>query len=155
MTNSANGNCCTPRVAVAPSLRRHSDLFQSFFGEPFAFAQHPFERTATGRPSMDAYETDQAYTIELEVPGYTMEQIEITHLGDTLTVKGSQDESAEQTERASIRRERRTGAFTRTVRFAGEVDFGKAEATLAHGVLTITLPKPEKAAPRKIAVKGA
>lgn len=156
MTNGSNGGCCTPRVGFAtlPSVRRPGDLFESFFAEPFGFAPLSAERGAT-RPAMDAYETEQAYVIELDVPGSSMDQIEITHLGDTLTIKGKQEASSESSERNVLRRERRAGEFARTIRFTDGVSFEKAEATLVNGVLKLTLPKPAQATPRKIAVKGA
>jgi HSP20 family protein len=49
--------------------------------------------------------------------------------------------------------ERRTGAFRRILPLPAEVEEGKIEAKVTNGVLMITLPKAEKAAPRKIEIK--
>lgn len=153
--NGNNGNCCSPRTTGAGLVRaaRPADVFESFFADFPAFPALGRE-TRTGLPAMDAWETEKAVVIEADVPGFTMDNIEISHLGDELTIKGSRAETAVENGEV-VRRERRFGEFSRTIKFTTEVDLDRAEASLASGVLRVSVPKAEKAMPRKVAIKAS
>lgn len=104
-----------------------------------------------GFPALNLWEDGQNFYAEAEVPGLTMEDIEVTVVGNELTLRGERKE----TERTSYhRRERGVGVFQRVVPLPAPIDADKVEAKLSHGVLTITLPKAEAARPRKIEVKS-
>lgn len=104
-------------------------------------------------PAINMWETDDALLAEAEVPGLTMEQIEVFVMNDELTLKGRR--SAPQTENGTFhRRERRAGEFTRVVTLPAPVNADAVEATLRDGVLTIKLPKAAEARARRIEVKG-
>ena len=127
--------------------RLFDDCFQpiSVFG-PFAA---PWERAF---PNLNVWENEQNLFAEAEVPGMSMEDMELTVAGNELTIKGKRSRN-EQEGVTLHRRERGVGAFTRTLRLPFDIDADKVAATLEHGVLTITLPKPEAAKPRRIEVK--
>ena len=123
------------------------DCFQpvSVFG-PFAA---PWERVF---PALNVWEDEQNLFAEAEVPGLSMEDVELTVVGNELTIQGKRS----QDEREGVtfhRRERVVGTFTRTLRFPIEIDAEKVTAVLEQGVLTITLPKVEAAKSRRIEVK--
>jgi HSP20 family protein len=82
------------------------------------------------------------------------DQIEISVVGNELSLKVQRPDLA-QDGVAYHRRERPTGNFTRVLRLPVEVNADKVQAELAHGVLTLTLPKAESAKPRKIKVATA
>jgi len=151
-----NGNCCTPRSDLGRTglTARPASLIESFFSD---FPAFPSVSRETGRPvgfpAMDAWETEKAIVIEADVPGFTMDAIEISHLGDELTIKGSRAETTIENGEV-VRRERRFGEFMRTIKFTTEVNLDKAEASLANGVLRVSVPKAEKAMPRKVAIKA-
>ncbi|MDP9363846.1 MAG: Hsp20/alpha crystallin family protein [Chloroflexota bacterium] len=104
---------------------------------------------------VDIRETPEAFVLRASVPGVRPEDVDLTVLGDTLRITGRHREVQEQNdpnERWLIR-ERRFGAFERTVRLPTAVDSGAAEADFKDGVLTVTLPKAEVARPRSIPVR--
>ncbi|HEY2826525.1 MAG TPA: Hsp20/alpha crystallin family protein [Pirellulales bacterium] len=105
-----------------------------------------------GFPAVNVWEDAESLFVEAEVPGLKAEDLDITVVGDELTIKGQRPEEP-QTEAAFHRRERGVGAFTRVVRLTSEVDANKVHAQLNDGVLLLTLPKAEAAKPRKIQVK--
>jgi len=113
-------------------------------------------RLVTGRgfPAVNVWEDGETVFVEAEVPGLKAEDLDITVVGDELTLKGERLEASE--EQASFhRRERGLGPFTRVIRLSSEVKADQVHATLTDGILQLKLPKTEAAKPRKIKVKTA
>ena len=105
-------------------------------------------------PPMSIFSDQEGYVIRLEVPGVAPEQITIEGQGRTLTVAGKRDGAAPES--ASFhRRERGTGAFSRSIQLPDDLDVTRAEAAYKHGILTVRVPKKEEARPRQISVKAA
>ena len=106
---------------------------------------------AAFRPPADIEESDDAYMVEVELPGVRRDDLDIEVGGRRLTISGERKEK----ERVGIlrRRERTVGRFRYEVVVPGEVDEDGVEAGLADGVLTVRLPKPEAHRPRRIAVR--
>ena len=120
---------------------------------------NPFERLfedALGRRrtvAMDVVESEKGYTVILDVPGFTMEDIEVTALGDEVRFKGERrlQEPAEG-ERHHLRG-RSALRFDEVVRFPVPVAVDSIEASLADGVLSVRIPKAQAALPRRIELK--
>ena len=118
----------------------------SVFG-PFAA---PRERAF---PALNVWEDEQNLFAEAEVPGLSMQDMELTVAGNELTIQGKR--SRDEREGVTFhRQERCVGTFTRTLRLPFDIDAEKVAAVLEHGVLTITLPKAEAAKSRRIEVKA-
>jgi HSP20 family protein len=107
--------------------------------------------TGRGRPAVNLWETEDAIHVELELPGLKSDQVEISVVGNELSVKVERPD-VEEEGTTYHRHERPVGSFTRVLRLPAEVDAERVEAELTRGVLTITLPKAEAARPRKIRV---
>ena len=104
-------------------------------------------------PAVNVWEDGTTLYAEAEIPGLAMDQVDVSVLGDELTIKGERKGAG--VEGATYhRRERGVGSFVRVLRLPVEVDADKVEAALRDGVLTITLPKAQAALPRKIEVTG-
>jgi HSP20 family protein len=133
--------------------RLHSDmddLFNSFFdgwGTPFL--------TRDRWPVMDIAENENAFTVKAEVPGCKAEDIDISVNGNTLIISGEKKQEDEKKGDGYYHAERSYGSFRRALNLASEIDADKIEAVCENGVLTLTLPKSEKAKPVKVKVKGA
>jgi HSP20 family protein len=106
----------------------------------------------TWAPLADVSEADDAYTVEIDVPGVRREDIDIDLVGNELVVTGELKEK----ERVGLlrHRTRRTGRFSYRVALPDRVDTDKVEASLNDGVLTIRIPKSEAAKPRRIEITG-
>lgn len=136
----------TSRHPVDELRREVNQLISGFFGNtPDGTAQR------TVRPALNVRETEDAVEVELETPGVTNDQTEISVTGNELTIKVERPE-VEQEGVTHHRRERPVGSFTRVLRIPVDIDGSRVEATLRHGVLTVRLPKSEAAKPRKIEV---
>ena len=107
-------------------------------------------------PALDVVERADAYTITAELPGVSPSSVEISFENNTLTLRGTKQPWLQPQENEELRvytAERLSGMFERAVRLPEYVEGDKIEATYAHGVLTITVPKAVAARARKIDVK--
>jgi HSP20 family protein len=111
-------------------------------------------RSAVVYPPMNLWEDDDHFYAEAEMPGFKLDEIQITVThGDQLTIAGERRPNTNDNW-VWHRQECGYGRFARTVTLPAVVDVDKIEATYEAGVLTLTLPKSERAKPRRIAVKA-
>ena len=105
-------------------------------------------------PAMNLWEDGDNFTVETELPGMELEDIEIyVDGGNQLTVKGER-KAPVAGKGTWHRQERGFGSFKRTITLPANVNSKRVEAVLKNGVLAISLPKPEEIKPRKITVKA-
>ncbi|HEX4574373.1 MAG TPA: Hsp20/alpha crystallin family protein [Gemmatimonadales bacterium] len=104
-------------------------------------------------PPVDIFEEADAIRIVAEVPGLKPEDVKISLENNVLTIHGTKDQVAEERTERVHRYERTYGRFERGFTLPATVDANGIKAAYEHGVLTVTLPKAEKAKPRQIAVQ--
>lgn len=104
-------------------------------------------------PDVDIFETDQALTLLADMPGVTSDALTIDLRDDTLTITGETFAERNAGE-AQLMAEYETGTYYRQFSLSEIIDQQKIDAQLKNGVLRLTLPKVEKAAPRKITVRS-
>ncbi|MFN4183118.1 MAG: Hsp20/alpha crystallin family protein [bacterium] len=92
-------------------------------------------------PALDFYETEDAYHLEMDLPGWKKEEIKIQKRGDVLEIRGEKKEEREIKEENFIRRERRSGSFVRRVPIPEEADITGIKARFEGGVLKAIIPK--------------
>ncbi|WP_376702983.1 Hsp20/alpha crystallin family protein [Mesorhizobium sp. ISC25] len=149
----------TPSRSLYPSARdpltsfhRQIDrLFDDFFA-PMAEAT-----TASDLwPSVDVYETDQAYKVTAELPGLEQKDVELKLRDNTLSITGEKRSEHKESDRGHTYSERSYGRFQRTIPLEAEIDADKVQATFRNGVLTVELPKnpAAKDKTRRIEVKA-
>ena len=102
--------------------------------------------------AIDVCETDEAFTVEAELPGMKSEDIDISVEGSTLSIQGEKKEKRESKEEHYHRRETRFGRFSRSLTLPSTVDRDRATAKFEDGVLIVTLPKAEATRPKRIDV---
>ncbi|WP_083979741.1 Hsp20/alpha crystallin family protein [Demequina salsinemoris] len=124
-------------------------MLRQFFGDADASLAGAFS------PALDVKETDDAFTLHIELPGVKAEDVELSLEDNVLTVAGERSFYDESEGEGYRRIERRFGRFHRAVRLPDRVSPDKVEATYADGILTVTVPKAEDAKPRKITVAKA
>lgn len=103
-------------------------------------------------PSVIISAAEDKLVVRAEVPGMDLDDFDISVSGDTLTVQGTRVTGEDMEEGWYHRRERETGAFSRSIRLPAVVDGDRAEATYLAGVLAISLPLKQAAKPRQIPV---
>jgi HSP20 family protein len=135
------------------SLRQAMDrLFEDSFVSPLSW------RTISGgesiAPAIDVHETADDVVVTAALPGVKPEDVDITMTGQNLTLKGEfkADESIDRDQ--YLYRERRYGAFSRSVQLPVRVKGDAAEATFTDGILTLRIPKAEEVKPRQIRINA-
>ena len=101
-------------------------------------------------PLADVEETDDAYVVEIELPGVKRDDVSVEVAGRQLSVSGERKER----ERVGIlrRRTRTVGRFHYEVVLPGDVEEEGVSASMEEGVLTVRVPKPASARPRRIPI---
>ncbi len=147
-----NGLSCAPA-----SSRQFSSLFS-----PFGTFDHLFENvlgnqrasgSGTMTPPIDLNETTDAYTVVMDVPGFTIDQINVQFSENVLTLSAEQPEATkggDDTRWHFVERVR--GSFSRGIKFPVPVDGTAVKATMKNGVLTVTVPKAAAARTQKIKI---
>lgn len=105
---------------------------------------------------IDIYETETSVIIKAgPLSGIEPEGIDVSFTGDTLTIHGETKPDTNLPDSAYIRRERRFGTFSRTLKITQPIKPDQAEADFRDGTLIITLPKTEQPEPKVINVRQA
>ena len=108
-------------------------------------------RTGSGIMPMDAYESDDVYTLRFDLPGVHPDDVDLTIEGNMLTVTA--ERASEEIEGVTwLLRERPSGAHRRDVRLGERLDTGNVTASHDNGVLTVTIPMREEAKPHKVSI---
>jgi HSP20 family protein len=103
-------------------------------------------------PPADVYETPEQYVVELEVPGYEEQELDVEISDHTLSVSGAREEKSEGKDKSYQLHERLERTFRRTFALPAEVDAERATAAFETGVLKVRAPKVAITQPRKIAI---
>ena len=96
-------------------------------------------------PAIDMIRDNGNLVVRAEVPGIKPEEIEIEAEGGVLTISGKHEETSEEKGKEFVRRERRYGAFSRSMPLPEGVDPKTIKATTSAGVLELTIPLPKEA----------
>lgn len=103
-------------------------------------------------PAVNAWVGEADVIVAAELPGVDPAKVEISVVGDTLTISGTRAAEPLKAGESYHRQERDFGRFSRTIQLPFHVEADKVEATYSRGVLKITMPRAEADKPRKIAV---
>lgn len=129
-------------------------LFSRFFDDPFGGTLGS-TGDAVWAPLLDVSEMDDEIQVRAEIPGIDPKEFDISVTGNILTISGEKREESEERKGNVYRAERRFGSFRRSVTLPENVDTEKVSADYDRGVLTVHLPKSEKAVAKRIPVSVA
>jgi HSP20 family protein len=103
-------------------------------------------------PPMNISEDRDHYYVRALVPGIDPAELDVSVVHQTVTVSGTR-QAPEEAGASYHRRERAEGAFSRSVTVPAAFEGGRVDAKYLDGILTLTLPKPEAAKPRRVTVQ--
>jgi HSP20 family protein len=101
---------------------------------------------ATRLPALDVRETEQAYAVQIDLPGVAKEDVKVTIDGKRVSVVATPREEVRTEAERVLVRERSAVAYARSFALPVELDEGASQAKLEHGVLSLTLAKKVKPA---------
>lgn len=104
-------------------------------------------------PAVNVWRGEDGAIVTAELPGIDPAKLDISVVGDSLTLTGVRELEALKEGESYHRQERTYGRFARTLQLPFQVNAAKVEAKYEKGVLQITLPRVEAEKPKKIAIK--
>lgn len=142
-------------MAIAPTFNRLPadplGLLDQVFGNTGSRSAANMMRA----PETDVVETEREIRVHVEMPGLKRENIEVDVENNVLTIRGEKrEERTEGQEGRYHLAERRWGTFARSFVLPRDVDAENIQAAFDDGVLTVRIPKSEKARRRKIDIGG-
>lgn len=126
-------------------LREFDRWFEDDFFMPIASRMHS--------PAVDLYETDGEVVAEVGVPGIDPKKVNVEIENNVLHIRHEDEQIAEDKGKDYYRKEVRRGMFARSIGLPVEVDADKVSAHAEKGILKITMPKSEKAKPKRVNIE--
>jgi len=148
------------RKAAEREPTRYEPRFDSWlddFFSPFSLAPREFgawSAEASFVPRVDVHETDASLTVTAELPGIDEKEVAVELEENSLILSGEKREEHEEKTRHGYRLERHFGSFHRIIPLPARVEGDKAKAVFRKGVLTVTIPKTEACARKRIDIKN-
>ena len=145
-----------PRWGITPwrpfrELEEWDRRFDDMLGRPLW--RLPVEERGW-MPALDVFEKADKFVVKAELPGIKEEDIHVSVVGDTLSIRGEKKSETEVKEEDYYRSERSYGSFYRSIPIPANVNADKIEACFEDGVLEVALPKSVKAKPKKVTVSA-
>jgi HSP20 family protein len=103
-------------------------------------------------PALNLWVSANDAVVRAEVPGVDPDQLELSIVNDTLTLRGARSLETSTLQESCQRQERGGGQFTRTVRLPFNIESQQVSAKCTNGILEIKLPRAEADKPRRINV---
>lgn len=109
--------------------------------------------TGADWPPLESFIEGDKLILRLDLPGIEPKDVEVSTLGNLLTVKGSREEQKEKKGRNFLRRETLYGSFERSLALPQSVKSDAIKATYDRGVLELTMPAPKELATQKVPIQ--
>lgn len=103
-------------------------------------------------PPLNVWRGEEGVLVTAEIPGVSIDNIELTVHQNTLTIKGKSVPEGDIPAESFHRRERHYGPFARTIALPYNVDSEKVKAATNNGILSVALPRPETEKPKRIEI---
>jgi len=131
-------------VTIDRAIEDFDRYFQSFFGNSL---HSPAERNT---PAVDIKETDDAYTLEMELPGHDEKSIEVNLDGRKLTVSSKRESEKEEKKENYLLREREVTSFSRTFSLPENANGEQISAQFKNGILFLDVKKQAEAVKKRL-----
>lgn len=105
-------------------------------------------------PPLNVWANEENAMITAEIPGVDPNDLDISVVGDTLTLSGSRSPENGEDGHTYHRRERWQGNFSRTLQLPFRIDAEQVDAAFSNGVLQVTLPRAEEDKPHRISISA-
>lgn len=104
-------------------------------------------------PAVDVRETEKGYVMEVDLPGYSENEIDISIKDRVLTLSCKKEKNEEKKEGGYLIKERNSSEFKRRFNFSDDIDEKEISAVFENGVLEVSIPKKAETKPVQIEVK--
>lgn len=135
------------RLTVWDPFKEMANLQRAFY---------PLRHVGRSRPAyppVQVVDHGDSVVVVAELPGQNKDEVELTVLGNTLTIAGEKKLPTEEEGVTYMRHERPHGEFRRLIEMPYSVDKENISASYKDGILTVTLPKAEEVKPKQVIVE--
>ena len=140
------------RYYVPPTFRDLERMQRRM--ERFMNSDSPYNGEQNSYPALNVWVKDDDMIVSAELPGFSPDSINLSVMGNHLTLSGSRNEEELPEGAKYHRRECACGEFNRTIRLPYSIDPEKVEASFDKGILTVKLARAEADKPRKINIRS-
>ena len=112
-------------------------------------------RVHAAYPPLNVWSSPDGLVVDAEMPGVDPKEVEISVVGDELSLRGKVNVQEPAVGETILRRERPAGEFQRTMQLPFRANTAAVKATSRNGILRISIPRSEEEKPRKIAIETA
>jgi HSP20 family protein len=140
------------RAGLGPSVWRDMLRLQDELNSLYSRAAEPSSATF---PAVNVWTSEDSAVVTTELPGVEPNDIDISVVGETLTLRGSRGPEQLGQGDTYHRHERGHGRFSRSIQLPFRIEGDEVSATFKNGTLNITLPRAHADRPRKIQIKTA
>jgi HSP20 family protein len=142
---------------IQNALSDFDRYFESFFGDSILA---PTSRMLNHLPAVDIRETENAYVLDMDLPGFDEKNIEVHVDGSSLTIASKQEEARdvkkdEENQGTFVLRERRVNSFSRSFKLPENADSEAVNASFKNGILNLEIKKRAEAQKRAIQINAA
>jgi HSP20 family protein len=142
---------------IQNTLSDFDRYFESFFGDSILA---PAARMLNQLPAVDIRETENAYVLDMDLPGYDEKSIEVHVDGSSLTIASKQEDTRdakkeEENQGTYVLRERRVHSFSRSFKLPENADPESVSAAFKNGILNLQIKKRAEAQKRTIQISVA
>jgi len=140
--------------SIESAMSDFDKYFGSFFEDTILA---PAARIINRMPAVDIQETENAYILDMELPGYDEKSVNVHIDGSQLTIASKKEEEKENNDnlRSFLLRERRVSAFSRSFKIPENADPETVKAAFKNGVLSLEIKKRAEAQKRMIQINAA
>lgn len=141
-------------AAIQNALSDFDRYFESFFGDSILA---PAARLFNQMPAVDIQETENAYNLEMDLPGFDEKNIDVHVDGSSLTISSKQEEEKKTEENTGtyLLRERKISAFSRSFKLPENANPETVSASFKNGILRLNIEKRSEAQKRTIQINAA
>ena len=122
-------------------------MFDSFFNTK------PIEREVR-TPVTNLIENENGFEMSVELPGFSTKELDVKVEENLLSIKAAHKEAKKEKKKEMVREESRSISFERSFVLPKDIDSSRIEADLKNGLLSLKLPRQEKAAPLNIKISS-
>jgi HSP20 family protein len=142
---------------IQNALSDFDRYFESFFGDSI---MAPAARMLNHLPAVDIRETENAYVLDMDLPGFDEKNIEVHVDGSSLTIASKQEEARdvkkeEENQGTFVLRERRLNSFSRSFKLPENADSESVSAAFKNGILNLQIKKRAEAQKRTIQINAS
>jgi HSP20 family protein len=145
-------NAWDPFQDLVELQREMSRVFSDAFGATAPARHNGAAEDAWAMP-VEIVDRKGELVVRAELPGFRPEDLDVSVIGNTLSIQGQRTQETEQKDEQVVRRELAYGSFYRRLELPQNVNQDALNATYKNGILEITLPKREESKPKQIKVQ--